>query len=266
MPGNFTNNFLIIEHSQSTEMNFSTLSHHNLYEIYFLIDGARFFIIDNKMYQLGKNDVILFKPGSLQKSYGDTFYRGISLVFSETCISKYYTSDAKKFLLSCFDRTIINLNEQAKELLLLFIEKARTYPNHLFIYLASILDLISLSIVVTDKKFDLIHPLVQTPIIEYINKNYATIRNLDEIASALYFSKNHLCNTFKKQTSMTISYYINMVRLQNACALLATTSYSITTISNRCGYESTVYFYRVFKKFMHCTPNDFRQKNLVQFR
>ena len=75
----------------------------------------------------------------------------------------------------------------------------------------------------------------------------------------IYISTPHLCRIFKKHTGMTVSHYINHVKLQHGCELLVHTNMSITEIALQCGFNSSMYFCKTFKSQMGCTPTEFRE-------
>jgi AraC-type DNA-binding domain-containing proteins len=72
---------------------------------------------------------------------------------------------------------------------------------------------------------------------------------------------------FVKIFGMTPKQYLLMCRLNNVCNYLITTKYSISKISDLCGFTSLSYFHRAFKKTYEMTPSEFRyrqlQKNMI---
>ena len=75
-----------------------------------------------------------------------------------------------------------------------------------------------------------------------IRDSYDTINGLDDIANNFYMSKCYLCRKFKNDTGMTLTQYINHVRIQKSCELLAATDMTIAQISISCGYDSQAYY------------------------
>lgn len=96
-------------------------------------------------------------------------------------------------------------------------------------------------------------------ILEYINKNYQTVQNLDDISDAVHISKPHLCKLFKQEMNITVSDYLNTVRINNACELLRNSKHIITDIATACGYNSSTYFCKTFRHIVHMSPNEYRK-------
>ncbi|MGN0107165.1 MAG: helix-turn-helix transcriptional regulator, partial [Hominilimicola sp.] len=97
-----------------------------------------------------------------------------------------------------------------------------------------------------------------TPILSYITQNYNSISGIEEVASRFYITKYHLCRLFKQHTGLTITHYITQIRLQHACELLTDTNKSVTAIAMECGFNSSMYFCKTFKKNIGMTPSEFR--------
>lgn len=94
---------------------------------------------------------------------------------------------------------------------------------------------------------------------EYIDTHYADkdlkIRDLSQQAalSACYYIRK-----FKEYFSVTPHQYIQTVRLRMAKQQLTTTSHSIETIAENCGFCNTSHFVMTFRKLTGTTPLQFR--------
>lgn len=87
---------------------------------------------------------------------------------------------------------------------------------------------------------------------------YNTELSLASLAKTCSISQNYLSTTFKKETGMTVTDYINQTRLRQALLLLNTTSLPIGEIATRCGYFDANYFTRIFKKTLGQSPRQYR--------
>ena len=92
-------------------------------------------------------------------------------------------------------------------------------------------------------------------------KNYLEIKGLDALSEHFGITKSHLCRVFKEHTGITITHYINALKIQRACLLLCESKIPIHDIYKMCGYDNSQYFNRVFKKIKEVTPNQFRQQS-----
>lgn len=84
---------------------------------------------------------------------------------------------------------------------------------------------------------------------------------LDSIAAEIGLSANYLSRIYRAVKGISILNRITAVRMQEARKLLSTSSVSIQDISERCGFTTLSYFYRIFKKENGVTPAEYRTQN-----
>jgi AraC-like DNA-binding protein len=101
-------------------------------------------------------------------------------------------------------------------------------------------------------------------ILEYIHNNYGSKISLEEIAGTINICTNECCRFFKKHMNATISDYISDYRIEKSLYLLDNTDLSITELSHDIGFSSGSYFTQVFRKKMGFTPNQYRNRKIVQ--
>jgi DNA-binding response OmpR family regulator len=78
----------------------------------------------------------------------------------------------------------------------------------------------------------------------------------DNFASAMNVSASLLYKKVKSLTDQSPTDFIKMVRLNYALELLYSHKYSITEVSEHCGFSSLAYFSTVFKKHFGKSPNE----------
>lgn len=99
--------------------------------------------------------------------------------------------------------------------------------------------------------------------IAYMKRHLKKGLTLQEHARAHNSSVSSLESKFKSVYGVSLyQYYINL-RMEEAKRLLAKTSYTVTEIAMRCGYENLFYFCNVFKKQVGMTPTEYRRLHLV---
>jgi AraC-like DNA-binding protein len=98
--------------------------------------------------------------------------------------------------------------------------------------------------------------------VAYMRHNLHRKIDLDELAKELYLSHNGLIWKFKKELDTTPSDYLKLLRLRSAKDLLLNESFSITEISEMCGYSSPYYFTNVFHRHYGMSPTEFRRRHL----
>lgn len=94
----------------------------------------------------------------------------------------------------------------------------------------------------------------------YIHTYYHKKLDLQTVADALCISTWHLCKLLKKQTGDSFIDILNQVRVEKAKELLVKSNLKIYEIAEKVGYVDTAYFSKTFKKLVHLTPNDYRNK------
>ena len=73
-------------------------------------------------------------------------------------------------------------------------------------------------------------------------------------------SREHLTRSLKKHYGLSLTGYINDLRLNYASNLLINSNTPILDICFNCGFQNVSLFYRVFKKKFGLTPLSFRKK------
>lgn len=97
-------------------------------------------------------------------------------------------------------------------------------------------------------------------VIEYIHSFYNKQINKEELAAKLSTHPSHLARKFKEETTMTLTAYQQMIRINQAKHLLKTENLSVEEIAWTIGYEDPSYFARVFKKETGRTPTQYRDE------
>ena len=103
------------------------------------------------------------------------------------------------------------------------------------------------------------HLIVQA--MQYIRQHFATLESISQIADACNISHEHLTRCFRKETGQTPLQYLTKLRIEHALSLLLNTSDSIEQIAMNCGFQNGNYFAKVFRKYMQCTPEEYRRRN-----
>lgn len=103
------------------------------------------------------------------------------------------------------------------------------------------------------------HLIVQA--MQYIRQHFATLESISQVADACNISHEHLTRCFRKETGQTPLQYLTKLRIEHALSLLLNTSDSIEQIAMNCGFQNGNYFAKVFRKYMQCTPEEYRRRN-----
>lgn len=100
-------------------------------------------------------------------------------------------------------------------------------------------------------------PKIQTAV-GYLQRNYANLQSLEDIASSVGLSKYHFTRIFKKTTGYTPIEYLTKIRIERAVYLLRQTDLTIEDIAKAIGYSNGSYFIKVFRQWLGFSPGEFR--------
>ncbi len=246
------------------------LHYHHSYEIYLLAKGKKTYLIDDSLYEISEGDVILIPPMKLHKTLGKEEYSRYLITFSDNYLNTYFTEEAKKLLLECFNKRCIHLEENKLQTVKYFAEKlvqaSKTNDTFSFVYLSNIMAILNECTQTADNIQPLTSSANQTilSIVEYIDTHYKTISSIKEIADAHFITKYHLCRMFKNATDVSLVKYINSVKVHKACVLLDNTSKNISEIAYETGFNSSMYFCKTFKLLTGLTPTEYKNKTYLK--
>lgn len=96
-------------------------------------------------------------------------------------------------------------------------------------------------------------------VMEYINRHFDKELTLSEAAKIAAMTEVAFSRFFKNKTGKTFIDTLNEIRLGHASRMLIDTSYNITEVAYKCGFNNMSNFNRIFKKKKNCTPKEFRE-------
>lgn len=254
-----------------------TMNHfHDTYELYFLLEGERYYFIEKETYHIKTGDIVLVNRQQVHKTSqaGSKPHDRILLQLSGRSLEPWM----KNMGLNSLEKTfkdyygVIRLSgeewEEMKELLLGMKDelgrRRERYEAMVRLQLAQIL-----LIIYRNRKKAVLGealPTVQTAkhgkvheVAEYLTLHCETGESLEQLAKRFYVSKSYLSRIFREVTGFSVNEYRSLARIRRARELLAGSEYSITEISEMLGFESVTYFERVFKKHGGGTPLKYRK-------
>lgn len=94
----------------------------------------------------------------------------------------------------------------------------------------------------------------------YVSEHYGKIDlSIQEIAESMDMSGAYLGRIFKQHTETAFTEYLTRYRLKMACEALLGSEKTVNEISDSIGFTNSSYFYLVFKKYLNCTPTQYRK-------
>ena len=94
---------------------------------------------------------------------------------------------------------------------------------------------------------------------EFILKHYSKDITLGEIAWHVGKGEEHLARVFKRETGQSVFDYVREIRVNEAKTLLLNPAWSLTDISERCGFHSLSFFSRTFRQCSGMSPSNYRR-------
>jgi len=93
--------------------------------------------------------------------------------------------------------------------------------------------------------------------LEVARANIANVEfDKDEFASAMNVSSSLLYKKIKSLTDQSPTDFIKTIRLNHAVELLQSRKYTVTEVSELCGFTSVAYFSTVFRKHFGKSPSE----------
>lgn len=95
--------------------------------------------------------------------------------------------------------------------------------------------------------------------LNYIENNYQNEIRVEHLASVSRMSETHFRRKFSEYMNTSPAEYVNLVRIEKACELLANTEDRLEDISRMTGFSTSGVFIRNFKKIVGMLPRDWRR-------
>ncbi len=92
----------------------------------------------------------------------------------------------------------------------------------------------------------------------YIEQHLQDEIYIEQLAQRFCMAESTFIRFFKSNAGLSFTKYLNKVRIDKACHLLATSNDTITSISATVGYSSLSNFYRQFRDIIGVTPRKYR--------
>ncbi len=91
-----------------------------------------------------------------------------------------------------------------------------------------------------------------------IDERHAEDLSRDDVARAVNLSPAHFSRLVKRRTGRSFTDLLNQVRVDRACELLRRTDRGILQIALDVGFSDQSYFTKVFRRYLHQTPRQYR--------
>ena len=237
-------------------MSFSGHSH-NLYEILYFIKGDATYVVEDKKYKLKSGDLIITRPQTYHFVQLDSSadYQRHNILFDH----KRLGINARMLAGNLHVVNIEN-NGILKNIFEKFEYYSQSFGELEFLEVSKLMiqELIYNLSLIEEKeeehKFSKINPLLSRAL-TYISENLFTIKDISEVADAVFVTESYLYRLFKNELFKSPKKYITEKRLLFAQNQLKKGKRP-TEVSAACGFEDYTTFYRNYSELFGKTPSD----------
>lgn len=256
---------------------------HESLELYFLLEGERYFFIEQDTYHIRKGMAVLVNRGQIHKTSTvkeKEGHRRFLLQFDASILDHFFSMPdfpsvrdlgetywgATEFSDSDWQKAVHFIEMLKQE-----YDNADSTRNT--IVLLSGMQLMALFVrscqqqEIARRKHQLPSHKVHTGMYQkvheialYLQSNCSSQCTLDGIAAHFYISRPYLTRIFKSVTGFTVIEYLTICRIRKAKQLLEGSDLSITDIAAQSGFGNITYFEKVFKQMTGQTPRQYRSK------
>ncbi|SPC39770.1 hypothetical protein LFUMFP_500006 [Latilactobacillus fuchuensis] len=96
--------------------------------------------------------------------------------------------------------------------------------------------------------------------VQFIDENIEMPLTLDKVAAHVYLSPYYFSKLFHKETNLSFSTYLSARKIQKATDLLTNKKLTVKEVASRLNFPQVSYFSQIFKKYMQCTPSEYRKQ------
>lgn len=96
----------------------------------------------------------------------------------------------------------------------------------------------------------------------FMEKNHMEPLTLEEIAASIHVSKSECCRCFQRSLGITPFEYLMKFRIFESTRKIMRgdeAAKSISTLAASVGFNSTSYYNKLFKKYLNCTPTEYKK-------
>lgn len=245
---------------------------HEMYELYYLYEGERMYFIRDRSYLILPGDLVLINRRELHAT-SDSERLGHARVvinFSDSLVERM--KDEAPFLLDAFTYAtpVLRLDLPTRRIVEDILDKMIHEAKEPHLGQTFAITHFLVELLMFTARFVRVHPVTSpehvsplhrkiSTIVRYINTHYADPLRLEELAEQFEISPAYLSRMFKEITGFSLVEYVNLVRVQEAQKLLATTRLKVIVIAEQVGFGSLVQFGRVFRLMTKMTPLRYRQ-------
>jgi len=98
------------------------------------------------------------------------------------------------------------------------------------------------------------------PVLDYIEANIEERISVEEAAELAGMSYYYFVKFFHRTMGMSFTEFVNYKKIKTAERILLTKKMTIARVGESIGMPNMAHFYKVFRRYNHCSPNEYRKK------
>lgn len=103
-------------------------------------------------------------------------------------------------------------------------------------------------------------PPIITRAKRFIEEHHREDISLGQVAASVHMSLFYFCKFFKRHTGVSFTEYVSRLRTEKAKKLLLNPNLRVSEIAYEVGFQSLTHFNRVFKRILHESPTEYRER------
>ena len=242
------------------------------YEVYYYIhgEGKFFYFVNDALMELFPGDIIVTRPGILCGSYKKLTARYTRLIFRlspelvsliELLDKRIYSfiTDSEICLIrpdAALAKRVAEISDMIRALL---ANEAQGTIDAFSLFL-KLLHSAASGAGYTNVGGGVSNELVST-VVEKINRDFAELSTVADVARSLNYSKNYLSQYFKRHMDISLHDFLIGRKLAVAATMLVA-GRSVTTCASACGFGSTAHFISLFKSRYGVTPKKYQENKI----
>ncbi|MFT8350211.1 AraC family transcriptional regulator [Clostridium saccharoperbutylacetonicum] len=239
--------------------------HKDATEIVYIADGKAEYTIDMTKYILEKGQLLILEKGILHSIASDKK----EPIDAWTCIInnyklKAFTDDTRMLFSDMHQIISASSNENfiksvMEEISFLCLQKTPS-ANFICNLLATSLVSVVFELLPKEKKSDRkLESSFIRDILIYIGEHYRETITIKQLSKIFHMSPGHISHSFAKEYGISpINYSIDL-KMCEAKWLLINTTESLTSISEKIGYDNATHFTNMFIKRLNYSPLEYRK-------
>ena len=228
------------------------------YQLIYIKSGEMTFLLEDRRVTLGEGGIFFYRPAKPQRyfvsspsaSYFWIHFAGTEIprminFFEDVCYQIGPFPEFERFCRSFY--ADFQLAKRHNEM---------RFEGELIVLLARLFELICPP-QISEKDYSKISKAVLS-----MHSHFPFRADNSALSAMCGMSKFHFIKLFKSATGSTPQQYYMTMLMDKSKMLLVNTNHTICEIAALCGVEDALYFSRLFKKHVGCSPSEYRQQHL----